>query len=211
MIYISMFTNDVVYSTHVKILIKCLEKFELKSKIYEIENRGSWIKNTSQKAEIILRAMEDFPDENIVWIDADAEIYEKPVLFDKLKCDLAFYFWHEKKELRSGTLFIRNNYEMKLFILNWIKLNNSNDIWEQRNLQTIIDSNIKTTNLPVEYCFIFDSKYDKELLKGSPVIVHNQASRKAKVILYSGNKIIIDEIPKVRLVGNFKIKTGQGG
>lgn len=214
MIYISMFTNDVIYGEAIKKLIASLEKYKLKSKIYEIENRGSWHLNTDQKAEIILRAMEDFPDDDIVWIDADAEVIEKPVLFDTFNCEIAYYFWQDHKELRSGTMFIKNNYKMKRFISSWIKLNQSNDIWEQRNLQFILQNNpVKTTYLPISYCLIYDNQFDKELLKNDkPVIVHYEVSRKAKVLLNRDLKQPqIQRINNVILTGNVKIKIGQGG
>lgn len=209
-LYISMFTNDEIYGECVKKLITSLDRFNLKSYIYEIEDRGNWNENTDKKAEIILRAMDDFHDYNIVWIDADAVIESYPTLFDKLdRYDIAYYYSNSKKELRSGTLWIKNNYKMKIFVSSWIKLNKSNDVWEQRNLETIIKNNpVKTFLLPVSYCKIFDNQDD--LQESDSVIVHYQASRKTKMLFRERYKIpVVDDIQKIYISGDVKIKIGH--
>jgi len=211
-IFISMFTNDCIYLTAVKKLIETMNKFNIDYRVYEIQDRGSWNENTDQKAEIILQAMEDYPDKNIVWLDADAVVMAEPILFNMLDCDIAYYRCERLKELRSGTLFIKNTYEMKLLVLSWIKLNQSNNIWEQRNLNSLLKNrDVKKSVLPVEYCTIYDNKHDLKN-SGNPVIVHYQASRQAKAISNKLNnkpikEIIIPPQPnKYRIEGNVKIK-----
>jgi hypothetical protein len=89
----------------------------------------------------------------------------------------------QKKELLSGTLFVRNCAESKEVVKEWIDECKSSKEWEQRVLDRVLKrNNVKVYELPIEYCWI------KTLPNGSspfvkcdnPIIVHNQCSRQLR-------------------------------
>ncbi len=175
-VVVSMYTVNTPYEQEVKNLRKSLEKFKVKHKIYPIKNTGSWAKNCQQKALVIRQAMDEF-SENVVWIDADAILERTPELFSRLKCDIAYYYLKAFKELLSGTLFFTNNQRMKSLVDEWIALNATNDKWDQKNLQSIVESkrDLRKSILPVEYCKIDKIRFTNS---ANPVVTHYQASRR---------------------------------
>lgn len=183
-VIVSFYTVNTPYEREVQNLKTSIKKFGLKSHIMGAPNLGSWEKNCQYKAEYIREAMDMF-DENIVWIDADAVFQKEPVLFDTLNCDLAYHYLEYRKELLSGTLFIQNNEKMKAVIDQWIALNKTNNLWDQVNLQTIVEShtNLNTYVLPEAYCKIFKHRVQTER---DPVITHYQASRRYKRVINRG-------------------------
>jgi hypothetical protein len=177
-IIISCYTENTPYEKEVQNLIKSVNLLGLKSHIQPVSSLGSWEKNCQHKARYILETMEQF-DQNIVWVDADAVIKKEPVLFDQLQADVAYYYMEHRKEVLSGTLFLRNNEKARQLLQSWIKINDTNTLWDQKNLQQALDSHLTLEKeiLPETYCKIFDNKHQK--LK-DPVIVHYQASRRFK-------------------------------
>ena len=178
----TFYTVDTGYELEVKKLKRSLERFNIPAHIRGVSSLGSWQKNTMYKAKFIGQMMDKFQGEDIVWLDADAIVRSRPTLFDTLDGDIACHFrnWkHGRDELLSGTLFLKNNKQVRRVIRDWISLNarNSNN-WEQRNLARVIKRygfNLKVYKLPLEYCFIFD---DENRGKIKPVIEHFQVSRK---------------------------------
>lgn len=53
-------------------------------KVYAADDTGDWQKNTLQKATYILKALEEFPGEDILWVDADCSFLQFPSLFNAL-------------------------------------------------------------------------------------------------------------------------------
>jgi hypothetical protein len=90
-------------------------------------------------------------------------------------------------EILSGTIYFKNTDKTKKLIERWITLNSQNISWDQINFKKTIESstdlNLNINILPHEYCYIFDNIKQKALLKESPYIVHNQASRRYKKII----------------------------
>lgn len=177
-VIVSCYTENTPYEKEVQNLIKSLDLLGLESHIQPFSSLGSWEKNCQHKARYILEIMNQF-DQNIVWVDADAVIIKEPVLFNKLQADIAYYYLEHRKEVLSGTLFLRNNKKVRKLLEHWIKLNDTNMLWDQKNLERALESTatLKKEILPESYCKIFDSKHQK---LGDPVIVHYQASRRFK-------------------------------
>jgi hypothetical protein len=171
----------------------------LKSDIRGVGNLGSWSANTSFKATFILQMLEKH-QEDIIFVDADAEILEYPKLFEEIPEEYNFgahildrNSWYQRDygkdryELLSGTLFIRNNERSKEIIKLWVEeCGKYPNKWEQKIFKEVLEKNKeKIYQLPLEYCYI------KTLPDGSepnikcdrPVIVHNQVSRKLKQIV----------------------------
>lgn len=191
-IYISYATKDTPYLEVVnEFLLPSLKRFNLPYDIAYPENRGSWVKNTHMKAEIIKEMLLKHK-QPIVFLDADATIHSYPAIFDTLEnYDIAYhsldwnYYWHdrigrEKRDLLSGTLYLNYN-EIVLNLLDkWIKLNSELDRWEQRNLQDIIEKNKKDYRifeLPIQYAAIIKMDNKVPAFIQNPIIVHHQKSR----------------------------------
>jgi len=190
---VSFVTLDTPYEevlTHY--LIPSLERFHIKYYIEKVENRGSWIKNVAYKPQCIGNAFEQYPGQDIVFLDADAEVQQFPYLFNDIppEFDLACHYldwdsWYGQKsnvkELLSGTLFLRNNEKTKKLVEEWYTLATSSFEWEQKILAKILEKNptISIYQLPLSYCYIKTLPNGEEPLVKieNPVILHHQVSR----------------------------------
>lgn len=179
-IVVSMFTANSIYEDIVDNLEKSMKDLNLEYKIYCIPEQGSWEKNCQQKVFVLRDALRKY-QKPVVWVDADAEFSRYPDLFDQLKCDFAYYYFDTHREVLSGTLYLANNRKVTELLDAWIKINSTNNEWDQRNLKSLILGSFKDKlnyyRLPVEYCKIFDNKHQKA---NNPVITHYQASRTVK-------------------------------
>ncbi len=175
----SFYTENTPYKKEVLRLIQSARKFNIKFHVKSVVSLGSWEKNCQYKAIHILETLNKF-DENILWVDADAIFLSYPELFDQMDCDIAYHYLEHRKEILSGTLFLRNNEKVKGLVEKWIEINSTNNLWDQRNLQTAMEADGSLVNyrLPAEYCRIYDNKYQH--LSAEPIIVHYQASRRFK-------------------------------
>jgi len=144
-----------------------------------VEDRGSWLLNTSYKPTFIRECLETI-DKNIAYCDVDARLLRYPELFGNIEEDIAYWRCNIKtqRHLASGTLFFQNNDISMSIVELWEKvcaeLPNVND-------QTVLESVIKEIKhsefaLPMEYCQIFDWPKQSE----KPVIIHLQESRRLK-------------------------------
>jgi len=181
---ISYYTENTPYEKEVRCLQASLEKLGLSYKVYKRPSKGSWKSNTRQKIDVIHQAMLDFPDKNIVWLDADAEVKQKPDLFEYLICDLGFHIRVRSlskfgiRGLSAGTLFIKNNEEMRLFVEDWSNYGKDTD---QEALYHILTSpsykHLCVESLPPSYSKI---KGDTTTDRYSTVIQQNQASKRLR-------------------------------
>ncbi|MCK9326767.1 MAG: hypothetical protein M0P69_14845 [Bacteroidales bacterium] len=182
MIYVGFYTDK--YKEEARKLIETLFKFNLNFYVQRIEDLGSWDANTHYKATFIRDCLDIFC-EPIVYLDCDARVLKKPVLFDNLDCDIAFHQLTHKycnKELLSGTLYLDYNVNVLNLVSHWALLcEQVTAEYEQRKLEIALKErpDIRVATLPIEYCAIFDRKEvkDKEI---DPVILHTQASRRLR-------------------------------
>ena len=127
-------------------------------------------------------------DENIVYVDVDAEFLKFPTLFETLgndpSCNIAVHLFdrscYRKSakgfEVLSGTIFMRNCEWVKDILNKWEDACKHNAIWDQKALERVLEG--RYTKLPGEYCKIYD-KWSATIT--DPVIVHYQASRKVRM------------------------------
>lgn len=94
-IFCSYYTDNYPYNVYIKKLIKSLDKFHLKYKIFKLENKGDWVSNCAQKAEIIQKVYYENPSHSIFWLDADSELLREP-------CFLKNFQWDVAINLRDG-------------------------------------------------------------------------------------------------------------
>lgn len=177
-------------------LLSSLRRLKLKSDVRGVPNLGSWNKNTSFKSKFV-RQMLEAHSENIVFLDADAEICKLPEMFESVPEDYLFAAhvldreaWYnaqfpesEEKELLSGTLFIRNCSESKRIVDDWANECKTTSLWEQKVLANVLKRNkVRLYELPIEYCWIKTLPNGSEPLVrcSEPVIVHNQVSRRLR-------------------------------
>lgn len=177
-IYVSMFTSGTPYEEEVKTLQKSMDKFGLPYEIVGLRNKGSWEKNTQMKPEVLKATMDKY-NKDVVWVDADAEFVERPDLFYKLDCDIAFHHLKEWDEKMTGTMYFKNTTASREILNKWIQENNSNDLPDGPNFQKVMEEprGLKIVDLPVEYINVVDIKF---LQCEKPVIIQHQASRRFK-------------------------------
>lgn len=177
----SYYTENTAYAEQVKYLKTTLRRFNLDNDVVGIQDQGSWHKNTYYKPKFVMEMLKKHPDRPIVFVDADAQIRNNPVLFNDFDCDFACHF-REGKELLSGTLYFGNTKGSHYLVEKWLEEDRLNPTTHmpQKNLRAVFDKEkdkIKWKELPVEYCMIFDSRTRS---RANPVVEHFQLSRKHK-------------------------------
>jgi hypothetical protein len=176
-------------------LMPSINRFQLRSDIRGVQSLGSWQSNTSYKATFILQMLEKH-QEDIVFLDADAEIREYPDLLGNIPAEfkVAFHFldktkWYNRQlseplELLSGTAFFRYCPEVLALVKIWKEnCNRQPGVWEQKILQkTLEESTIEAFHLPLEYCYIatLPNGNPPHVSVSRPVIIHNQVSRQLR-------------------------------
>ena len=187
---ISMYTANTPYEQEIKGLKESLDKLPefIDRMFYKIENVGDWMVNCKFNANIILEAMLEFPDCNIVMIDADARVLKIPELFDRLDCDLALHKIRYENHIEhcTGTLFVKNTDIMQHFIMDWININQMcKTMDDQQCLEFCLKHHdeIKVDQLPIEYCCIDGNRIQRQKIIGDVIIKHTQASRRYKKII----------------------------
>ena len=179
-VIISYFTND-EYHEEAKKLIKSIEEHapDFAMDIRRAPDFGDWRLNTAQKAQFIT-AMLNAYQKPVLFVDADAEFYARPVIFEQLAEDVEMaYHLRHGDELLTGTIYMAPTEKIYDVLARWNTKSMGNiNVWEQKHLEAVLREGIppKTVILPVEYCSVFDGDDRPD----SPIIVHNQASRRLK-------------------------------
>lgn len=183
MIVVSFYTVNTPYQTEILNLRRSLAKLHMVSHMKPIASQGNWAYNCSMKPEIILEAMDTYEDD-ILYLDADAEVLSYPKYFETMPGDIGMHY-KDGRELLNGTMFIRNNPESRRIIEKWAEVQADNlDQMDNHVLQDVIKKYAKElgctiTDIPAQYCQIFDLMANC----GEPVIRHNQASRRFKRLI----------------------------
>jgi len=197
-IFISYYTKDTIYQEAInKYLIPSLEKLKLKWHVYAIETKGDWKSNAIMKPIILQKALIEFPDNDIIWEDADSEVLQDPSLLFNIpeEYDIAVHYlnWkaqygREGMEMLDGTVFWRNTAKVRDFIDHLIKDSTEKGIDHQKTMAKMLEIN-KAFNvfpLPRTYSYLSSQPNgEKPAIEiKNPVIVHHQLSRQAKQSLY---------------------------
>jgi hypothetical protein len=137
------------------------------------------------KGEFIMNCLNDFPDYNVIFLDADLQILRYPHLFE-IDADCFFLNWNEYEykcynpyqvELPGGILGFANNHAAKtmLSILNDYMINHLN-LAEDKSFSGIITRHFMNTYLrciwlPYNYMYMFQNhKYDPTIGKYTKVV-----------------------------------------
>ena len=178
---VSAYTQHTPYEEEFKRFDASVKKQGITNyKVYPLQSKGNWYKNCQLKATTILNAMNELND-NILWVDIDAEIRGDISYFNTLDCDICCYYlktrWNPN-ELLSGTIYFANNEASKRILSKWIEINAGNSSWDQINLQSVVDKeNVRKTIMPADY-IVVDRICTQWQKYGSIKIYHHQASRK---------------------------------
>lgn len=172
---ISGYTKDTPYEQEITNLVESLRKYNITNyEIVEYDSFGNWSQNCQYKAYIIQDQLRK-NNTPVVWLDADAVLYDYPILFETIDKDIAFCDYYGG--VASGTLYIKPTIQMINLFDEWIHLNAQNiNIWDQKNLTILINKyKISYVNLPVSYCKIDFANCSEKI-----IISQNQASRRFK-------------------------------
>jgi hypothetical protein len=188
MIVISGYTYNTAYEDEVKDLEADLKRFNLPYKLYGYKSRGDWTKNTMVKAELVQTALQEFPGQDVIWLDADAVILKEPLFFYELaekQFDICCYYHSTRKdphELLSGTFVFRNNPVVNDLVRDWAA-DKAETAWDQKILQKYVDgkyaSRLVKLNLPGEYIKI-RPRIVPNARDLNAVIGHKQLSREQR-------------------------------
>ena len=145
------------------------------------ERAVSWEATTRIKAAFVRHCLDHLPQYDILYVDADAVVRQKPVFLDTVKTDLSLLFHpvqtrrHPVMRISLGTFFIRNTAGGRRFAQLWA------DQEAKAKLTTCDDdmiigvfdqlTGVSMTVLPATYYKVFDQPGEQ------PVFEHFQASR----------------------------------
>jgi len=190
---ISFYTKGTGYEQEIKKLEASLKRFNIPYHFYGCKQYGNWRANLNCKSASILAAFKKYPNEDIVFLDADAIVRQYPELFDRLthsgQHDMAAHFQIYAQSvpggsLLSGTLWFRNCERTIGLVKLWHEIGLNNPyVRHQHCLRLAIEEwrksgrTVNVFRMPREYTCIFDYRGNRHV---EPVIEHFQASRRLK-------------------------------
>ena len=193
---IAFYTKDTPYEQEVGNLEVSLNKFEIPYHFMGYKNLGSWVKNCAIKSEFIRDMLIKFPNEDLLYLDADAIVIAYPKYFDTFQGDLGTHMYHGR-EMLSGTIYLRNNIKIQQLVDLWVTEQKMfPEKWDQKVLQSVVKKSasslgIQVTNIPAGCVKIFDRDANVQ----DVCIVHNQASRRFKKLVEDIKLEKADDLP----------------
>lgn len=192
----SFYTKDTPYEDEIRILEASCKNLKVPFAKRSIGTSGKWVNNTMFKPQLILEFMEQTKYEAVIWIDADGVVKQYPQLFLQYlsdKVDFSVFRMGSRSRVTSGTIYLANNDRVKSFVSKWQEFceKTKQPLGDQDCLRRIIkkgyvsEFELHREDLPYSYCYVFDDSLrmmSNEIppLETSPVIIHNQASRRFK-------------------------------
>lgn len=179
-LFVSFYTTDTPYGQEAAQLKTTLDQFGLEHEIIPMPSRGDWRRNTAIKPHVISDVMKRHEGRPVVWLDADARVMQRPILFDLIDCDVAAH-WFSGHELLSSTVYFGGTCAAWNLVQDWIRrVDAVPGVWDQTPLQEAIESDVRLIvhKLPQSYAAIFDAKGSE-----NPVIAQMQASRRLRKVV----------------------------
>lgn len=183
-LYVSFYTED--YTKCATNLMSSLKEFKLPHEVKKVPDLGSWQRNTQYKPKFLWEKLTRNAGRPIVWVDADAQINDNPILFDTITEDVGVCRVRrpgaETYEILSGTLYFKNTAPSQKLVDAWIETCAENlEHWDQTCLGLALERVTPLTVrwLPVSYCYIYDT-HKEQFPDVAPVIEHFQYSRQTR-------------------------------
>jgi hypothetical protein len=176
---VAFFTRDSLYEKEAQRLIRSAELLNLPIHAVAVDSAGSWVRNAGLKPGVLVNLRRELRGP-LLYLDVDAVIHRNPwpdLLSAYADADMAVYY-DKDDQLISATILICDT-DAAMDALNiWESgCKAEPEKWDQMVLQEIIASNavaIRSSHLPVAYCWIFDSEGNE----GDEVFIEQlQASR----------------------------------
>lgn len=169
------------YLSKVLRLKASLDRFGLNYHLKRVPRRLTWEATTRLKAQFVAECLKNFPDHDVLYLDADAIIRHEPEFFNSVTSDVCMLFTPVVRDgkraltIAAGTLYVRNTEGGRRFAEIW--RSNEPKVGPLGLDEDMIYSafseleGVSFTALPRAYSKIFDSNGP------DPVIEHFQASR----------------------------------
>lgn len=177
---VSYYTRDSIYEKITHRLMQSTAHFYIPLRVYSYPSKGNWFLNLHLKPDCILRAMDEFPNKNILYTDGDSFFRKYPSLLNNYEYDLAcvwLKWWEmqpqkyepgaakkrEKEEpiLSAGTIWLKNKPEVRKYVEDWKAMLMANPtLFEQDGLNMTykraqLERKIKVADsFPPEYCMV---------------------------------------------------------
>ena len=169
------------YEHHCARLVQSIKAHGYKAMVDPFDDRGAWELNCHRKPETLLAAWAG-TTEDLLWLDADAEIKRELTVFDNLRetMDFAVYIrQHHTMPFRSGTVWFNRTEPAKALLDAWAAEAQRRPMhWDQVTLYRVwhaMKNKVRTAQLPLSYCCKFDEEGAEDCH-----VVHHQASRTLK-------------------------------
>lgn len=186
---ICYYTLETAYETQVEKLIDSCKTFNLPYSIDGIPNLGSWERNCCYKPKYILQKLSELKSP-VLWIDADAEIVEKPTLFENFSPDIALRIVenvpdNHPSKMISGTVYVNHTPSAFDILRAWDfecerLLQTETNVWDQIALRNVLlKSQANIYGLSQAYYMVYDKRKEEE----EAFIIHYQASRTEKKVI----------------------------
>jgi len=169
------------YEGHAKQLKQSIKQLQINYYLQPVPEQGYWEANTRIKPYFLDHCLKQFPNRNVLYLDADAIVKNSLNYFDEITCDVAVY--HTKgaqgmsHDYLTGTIFLKNKQVTKDFVGRWCAVQDDckltlvdQDSFDQA-MQTS-NTHLVIADLPLGYIKIFDKDFD-----GKVYIEQYQASR----------------------------------
>lgn len=178
-------TDDDLYTHEAKRLCASAERLNFQVELTIVNDLGDWLKNTSYKSVFLKKAREEIRGP-ILYVDVDAVFHRSPLeSLINIDCDIAICRDLQDGHLMSGTILLNDTKKTLELMTEWEKSCKFRvDVWDQKVLDDILtrdklstNSYYKVSELPVEYCWIFDRESNLKRHNDVVYIEHLQASR----------------------------------
>lgn len=179
MIVIAFHTDDDRYNSYAERLMASIVHFRLQHDILTIPSFGNWLRGTNYKSKFIDDMQQKYPDDDLLYVDADSAFKQAPTLFDKPYPHDVGLFLRTPHELHAATIFLRANSNARMLVRRWRELQDEHPgKTDQCLLQKVVNlygkGIVDIGQLPHAYCCKFDDQC------AEPVVIEQyQASRKA--------------------------------
>ena len=196
MIIVSYFTKNTPYQHELIPFQENMKDLGLRAMVYQVENQGSWELNCAMKPQVIDWAMEDFPDDDILFLDIDAVVKRQPVVED-LRDDMPGIA-KVRSQVASGTIYFPQCKASQDLVSVWLGMQKvRGKVWDQRVLQEVLEkTDIPYFQLPPTWIAI---QHTYKI--PNPIILHMQASRDYKHEINQTRPHSLTSNPSKRLRG----------